>query len=38
MSIRALSLFSYFINIFIHIIIYALGSIPWSSRIFWMVG
>jgi hypothetical protein len=36
--IRTLSLLAYFIYILIDIIIYALGSTPWSSRIFWMVG
>jgi hypothetical protein len=35
--IRTLSLLAYFTNIFIDIIIYTLGSTPWSSRIFWMV-
>jgi hypothetical protein len=34
---RTLSL-AYFTYISIDIIIYALGSMPWSSRIFWMVG
>jgi hypothetical protein len=37
-SIRTLSLVTYFTYIFIDIIIYALGSKPWSSRIFQMVG
>jgi hypothetical protein len=32
------SLLVYFIYIFIDIIIYALASISWFSRIFWMVG
>jgi hypothetical protein len=32
--IRTLSLLAYFTDI----AIYALGSMPWSSRIFWMVG
>jgi hypothetical protein len=36
--IRTLYLFAYFTYIFIDIIIYALGSTPWSSGIFWMVG
>jgi hypothetical protein len=36
--IRTLSLLGYFTYILIDIIIYALGSVPWSSRIFWMVG
>jgi hypothetical protein len=36
-SIRTLSLLDYYIYIFIDIIIYALGSTPWSSRIFWTV-
>jgi hypothetical protein len=36
--IRTLSLLAYFTYILIDIIIYALGSKPWSSRIFWMVG
>jgi hypothetical protein len=36
--IRTLSLLAYFTNIFIDIIIYALESTPWSSRILWMVG
>jgi hypothetical protein len=36
--IRTLSLPTYFTCIFIDIIIYALGSTPWSSGIFWMVG
>jgi hypothetical protein len=33
-----LSLLVYFTCTFIDIIIYALGSTPWSSRIFWIVG
>jgi hypothetical protein len=37
-SIKTLYLLVYFTYILIHIIIYALGSTPWSSRIFWMVG
>jgi hypothetical protein len=37
-SIRTLSLVTYFTYIFIDIIIYALGSKPWSSGIFQMVG
>jgi hypothetical protein len=36
--IRTLSLLDYFTYIFIDIIIYNLGSTPWSSRIIWMVG
>jgi hypothetical protein len=32
--IRTLSLLAYFTYIFIDIIIYALGSMPWSSGIF----
>jgi hypothetical protein len=36
--IRTLSLPAYFTYIFIDIIIYALGSTPWSSEIFWMMG
>jgi hypothetical protein len=36
--IRTLSLLAYFIYIFIDIIIYALGSMPWFFEIFWMVG
>jgi hypothetical protein len=34
---RTLSLLAHFTYIFIDIIIYALRSTPWSSRIFWMV-
>jgi hypothetical protein len=37
-SIRTLSLLAYFTYISIDIIIYALVSMSWSSRIFWMVG
>jgi hypothetical protein len=37
-SIRILSLLAYFTYIFIDIIIYTLGSMSWSSGIFWMVG
>jgi hypothetical protein len=37
-SIRTLSLLAYYTFIFIDIVIYTLGSTPWSSRIFWMVG
>jgi hypothetical protein len=33
-----LSLLAYLSNIFIDIIIYALGSMPWFSKIFLMVG
>jgi hypothetical protein len=33
-SIMTLSLLAYFTYILIDIIIYALGSMPWSSRIF----
>jgi hypothetical protein len=36
--ISTLSLLTYLTYIFIDIIIYALGSMPWSSKIFWMVG
>jgi hypothetical protein len=36
--IRTLSLFAYFTYISIDIIFYALGSMSWSSRIFWMMG
>jgi hypothetical protein len=36
--IRTLSLLVYFTYTFIDIIIYALGSMPWSSEIFQMVG
>jgi hypothetical protein len=36
--IRFLSLLAYFTYIFIDIIIYVLGSTPWSSGIFYMVG
>jgi hypothetical protein len=36
--IRTLSLLTYFIYTFVDIIIYSLGSTPWSSEIFWMVG
>jgi hypothetical protein len=36
--IRTISLLAYFTYIFIDIIIYALWSMPWSSRIFWTVG
>jgi hypothetical protein len=36
--IRTLPLLAYFTYYFIDIIIYALGSTPWSSIIFWMVG
>jgi hypothetical protein len=36
--IRTLSLLAYYIYIFIDIIIYALGSMPLSFGIFWMVG
>jgi hypothetical protein len=36
--IRTLSLLAYFTYISIDIIIYALGSMSRSSRIFWMVG
>jgi hypothetical protein len=36
--IKTLSLLAYLTYIFIDIIIYALGSIPWSSGIFWMMG
>jgi hypothetical protein len=36
--IRTLSLLVYFTYIFIVIIIYVMGSMPWSSEIFWMVG
>jgi hypothetical protein len=35
--IRTISLLAYFIDISIDIIIDALGSMPWSSGIFWMV-
>jgi hypothetical protein len=35
--IMTLSLLAYFTDISIDIIIYALGSTSWSSRIFWMV-
>jgi hypothetical protein len=35
--IMTLSLLAYFTYIFIDIIIYALGSMSWSSKIFWMV-
>jgi hypothetical protein len=37
-SIRTLSLLVCFTYIFIDIIIYALGSMLWSSGIFWIVG
>jgi hypothetical protein len=37
-SIRTLSLLTYFTYIFIDVIIYALGSMPRSYEIFWMVG
>jgi hypothetical protein len=37
-SIKTLSLLTYFTYIFIDIIIYTLGSTLWSSGIFWMVG
>jgi hypothetical protein len=37
-SIMTLSLLAYYTFIFIDIVIYTLGSTPWSSRIFWMVG
>jgi hypothetical protein len=37
-SQSGLSLLAYFTYIFIDIIIYTLGSMPWSSKIFWMVG
>jgi hypothetical protein len=37
-SIMTLSLLAYFTHIFIDIIIYALGSTPWSFGNFWMVG
>jgi hypothetical protein len=36
--IRTLSLLAYFTYIPIDIIIYALGSVSWSSEIFWVVG
>jgi hypothetical protein len=36
--IRTPSLLVYFTYIFIDITIYALGSMPWSSKIFWMMG
>jgi hypothetical protein len=36
-SIKTQSLLAYFTYTFIDIIIYALGSTPWSSRIFRMV-
>jgi hypothetical protein len=36
--IMTLSLLAYFTYIFIDIIIYVLGSTPWSSGIFRMVG
>jgi hypothetical protein len=36
-SIMTLSLLAYFTCIFIDIIFYALGSMSWFSRIFWMV-
>jgi hypothetical protein len=36
--IRTLSLLAYFTYISIDIILYALGSTSWSSRIFWMDG
>jgi hypothetical protein len=36
--IMTLSLLAYFTYIFVDIIIYALGSKPWCSGIFWMVG
>jgi Trk-type K+ transport system membrane component len=36
--IRTLSLLAYFTYIFIDIIIYVLGSMPWSSIIFWIMG
>jgi hypothetical protein len=37
-SIKTLSLLAYFTYIFIDITIYSLESMPWSSRIFRMVG
>jgi hypothetical protein len=37
-SIRTLSLLTYFTYIVIDKIIYALGRKAWSSGIFWMVG
>jgi hypothetical protein len=37
-SIRTLSLLAYYIYIFVDKIIYALGSMSWSSEIFWIVG
>jgi hypothetical protein len=37
-SIRTLSLLTYYTYIFIDIIIYALGSMSLSSETFWMVG
>jgi hypothetical protein len=37
-SIKILYLLDYYIYIFIDMIIYALGSMSWSSGIFWMVG
>jgi hypothetical protein len=37
-SIMTLSLLVYFIYILIDIVIYVLGSTPWSSEIYWMVG
>jgi hypothetical protein len=37
-SIRTLYLLIYFTYTLIDIIIYALGSTLWSTRIFWMVG
>jgi hypothetical protein len=37
-SIKTLSLLAYFTYIFIDITIYSLESMPWSSRIFQMVG
>jgi hypothetical protein len=36
--IRTLSLLAYFTYIYIYIIIYTLGSMSWSFRIFWMAG
>jgi hypothetical protein len=36
-SIRTLSLLTYFTYIFIDITIYVLGSMQWSSEIFWMM-
>jgi hypothetical protein len=37
-SIKTLSLLTYFTHIFIDIIIYALGNTSWYFGIFWMVG